>query len=170
MKKSLLFAILLITTAIISQDALEMTKHLVIHLQRQPLAYAAQRGMIGRRFRQTQPYEGPHRQGIAKTPTNAPLRIDALETAKEQHAEIPARRNGAATFVVGVERGAEVLDKGVESALIQQPVQFFVKRVARTLRQLMAGHPKRLLTFRSPTKAQRGLLKNERRGRRGISL
>ena len=129
----------------------------MIHLQGQPLAYAAQRGMIRSRFRQAQPHEGPHGQGIPKPPTNAPFRVDALEIAQQQHAEISSGRDGASAHVVRVEGGAEVLDEDVEVGLFQQAVELLVEGVARTLGQITAGHPQGLLTLSSPTKAHRKL-------------
>ena len=86
-------------------------------------------------------------------------------------AEIPARRDGTAADMLGVEWRAEVFDKGVKTLFAQKLVQLLVEGVARARRHLMPSHPKRRLLCCLATKTHRSLLpKKEHRKTSGNIL
>jgi hypothetical protein len=70
--------------------------------------------MIGRHVVDLVPHERTQRQRISAPPGNAALRIDALEVPDQQQPEIDPRRQRWPAQLLGVELGAQLLDKRIE--------------------------------------------------------
>src|SRR5579883_3333887 len=123
----------------------------LVDLQGQPLPDDGQAGVVRRRLGQGHAEEGPQRQAIAAPPGDGPLRVEALEVADEEHAEVGAGRDGLAADTVGVVWLAEGLDEVVEAGLGEEAVELVVEDVARGARQVGGRDPQvRLSLFRPP--------------------
>ena len=87
--------------------------------------------------------ESPQAQRIRDPPRNPRLRRQTLEVADEQEPEIPPRTQTPAAQPRRVEHRAQPLHKGIESGLLQNPVQPFEKGMSRARRKVRCGHPRR---------------------------
>src|SRR5204862_7444158 len=85
--------------------------------------------------------EGPEREAVTAPPGDGTLRVQGLEVADEEHAEVGARRDRLPADAVGVVPPAEVLDMPVEVGVGEQAVELLVEDVAGGLRQLGRGDP-----------------------------
>ena len=104
---------------------------------------ARQRRVVRRRLGHVQVQESPQAQRIRDPPRNPPLRRQTLEVADEQQPEIPPRTQTRAAQPRRVEHRAQPLHKGIESGLLQNPVQPFEKGMSRARRKVRCGHPHR---------------------------
>ena len=129
-----------------------------MHFQGQAPPDAAQGGMVGHGFGGAELEELPQRQGIGTAPADAALGIDALEVADQEHAEIPARRDGPAAEFFGVEGRTELFEEAVKCFLVQELLQPLVKDMPLTLGQLIIDQPHALLLCLPPTRTHGRLL------------
>ncbi|QDU44674.1 hypothetical protein Mal52_31600 [Symmachiella dynata] len=112
--------------------------------------------MIRRRFVLAITQESRQRAAVRTPPSDAALRIDALEVTNEQHAKVNPRRNPRPTNVVGIKRFAPLLDKVIEVAGSKDRVEFVVENVLRHIRQRPGRHSKLpLLLLHPPSHAHR---------------
>ena len=116
-------------------------RHVRFHVDQTPRA--RQRRVVRRRLGHVQVQESPQAQRIRDPPRNPPLRRQTLEVADEQQPEIPPRTQTRAAQPRRVEHRAQPLHKGIESGLLQNPVQPFEKGMSRARRKVRCGHPHR---------------------------
>ena len=90
----------------------------------------------------------PQLQAVSTTPCDAALRIDALEVADKDHAEVHTRRN-ARTTTFFVKRLAQLLSKVVELPITEHTIQSVVKHMPDRGRQLRRRHPQFRLPLRT---------------------
>ena len=95
--------------------------------QAEPLACITTRmlsvPLIRRPLGHIQVQERPQAQRIGHPPCNPALRRQALEVADQQYPEIPPRTQTRPAHPRRVEHRAQTLDEGVETRLLQDPVQ-----------------------------------------------
>jgi hypothetical protein len=97
--------------------------------------------VIRRRLNQRDAEEVAQRQRIRRTPRDAALRVDALEVANQQQADIDPRRQPRSAHLLGVERRTLRFREVVKSTLTQQLIQSRVERVTRGCREVRHRHP-----------------------------
>ena len=119
-----------------------------LHQVNQP-ARARHRRMIGRSLVELVAEECPQRQRIGDAPGDLTLRVDALEIADYEQAEIDPGRDAGPTDALGVKRRAPLFHKLVESVLVQHLIQSLVKRMSRSP-QVLRRHPQLSLARARP--------------------
>jgi hypothetical protein len=119
-----------------------------MHVQRQTIADASLRRMIGRIVRERDAEKLSQRERIAAPPGNAPLRADPLEVADQQHAKVHARRHRRPALPLRIIRLAQCLDMPIKAALAQERVELVTKHMPRRPRQLVVHHEQILLLLR----------------------
>ena len=135
----------------LDQDAQHEGEHLLVNLQRQPLADHGERRMVGCSLRYRQAEELSKRQAVATAPGDPALRVDSLEVAHQQHPEIHARRNRRPTLNRRVVRAAELFHEPIEPRLVQHLIHPLVERVPGRPGQLRGRHPQPFLHSTSTT-------------------
>jgi hypothetical protein len=106
-------------------------------------SYARDRRMIGRRLVEAQAQEVAHGQRVRRPPGDPALRVEALEIADEQQAEVPAWSEAGPAHHRRVEGTTLVLDKPIKPGGAEDLIQSHVERVARRHRRLGRGNPQR---------------------------
>ena len=99
--------------------------------------------VLGRRLLEAQSQEPAERQRIGGPPRNAALRVDALEIADQQQAEVGTRRQAGPAHLRRIERRALRFHEVVEPVLVEDLIQALIERVATGLRQLIGRDPQR---------------------------
>ena len=97
--------------------------------------------MVGDRLAVLQTQEAMQRQRVGTPPGDLALRLQALELANKQHAEVATWWNGRAADAVRVVGLAEHLDRRVELSLRQDLVAAVIEEMPRRQRdrQLATG-------------------------------
>ena len=139
--------------AVLGQSLQHPGEDLVVDLERQAGAGAAQPGVVRHRLPLAEPQELPQRQAVGAAPLQAALAVDAFEVADQQHAEVAARRQRWPAAARGVVRRALPLDEAVEPGRDQLRLQPVVERVARRARHLRPRHQHLRLTIPLPTQS-----------------
>src|ERR1019366_7939066 len=98
--------------------------------------------VIRRALIQSDSQKPPQPERIRRPPGNAALRIDPLEIAQQQQAEIHSRRQRGPAVVGGVEYRALLLYKLIELLAVEEFIEALIKRMRRTLSQLVVSDPK----------------------------
>ena len=107
---------------------------------------ARNRRVIGRRFIQRQVQELANRERVRRAPSDAALRVDALEVAHQQQPEVHAGRQTGTAHRLGVKRPARPLDELVERLRVEHRVHASVKWVRGRRGQIGGGYPEVMLT------------------------
>ena len=130
------------------------TKTLFVDALGQALTDLGQAGVVGRSLVLQEAEEGLHRAAIGTTPGDGPLRVEALEVADEEHAEVDAGRHTRSAEAVGVVGAAQILNERLEARLVQQRIEARVKRIRRRRGQILEGDDQ--IRWRRKTSAQHG--------------
>jgi hypothetical protein len=80
-------------------------------------------------------------------PGDPALRIDPLEIAQQQQAEVDPRRQRRPAIVGGVESRTLLLDKLIELLAVEEFMETLIKRVRRTWSQLIVSDPEIFLAL-----------------------
>lgn len=134
-------------------DPQDAGEHLLVDYLRQTLANLGQARVVRGRLVEGDGEEGPQGEAVGAPPGDAPLGVDPLEVADEQHPEVRARRERRAAHLVGVVGPAQSLDELVELGLGQEGVEAVVERMAGGLRQV-GGRDEQFALVRRPTATQ----------------
>jgi len=86
--------------------------------------------VLRRRLLEAQPQEPAQGQRVRRAPGDAAFRVEALEVADQQQAEVRARRQARAAHAVRIERGALGFHEVVEAVRVEHLVQPLVERMA----------------------------------------
>lgn len=123
----------------------QLDEHPLEKLQRQARADHRQTAVVRRRLVGHQAQELAQREAVPAAPGDPASRAEHLEVTHQQHPEVHAGIDAGAARVVGVVRGAQLLDEALEVRLHKQAVQRRIEGVTGRARKLALSDPQRLL-------------------------
>ena len=137
--------------AVLGEPLQHPGEHLLVHFQRQPRPGPAQPGMVRHPLVEPEAEEVPQREAVGAAPFQPALARDPLEVADQMHPEVPPRRQRRRPQPRRIERLTERLGEGVETGLVQNPLQLVIEDVAGRPRQLVPQHHHLILPRALPT-------------------